>query len=76
MNQQASKRLSPSPLEFQEAETDRLKMRPQPKEDGKATAARASNPMVIQAEDYHWPLSLSGIESDIREELIVEFYSR
>jgi hypothetical protein len=32
--------------------------------------------MAIQAEDYRWPLSTSGIESDIREKLIVEFYAR
>ena len=56
--------------------TDRLKMKPQPKANGKAKAARASNPMAIQAQDYRWPFSPSGIECDIREELILEFYSR
>ena len=76
MNQQASQKLSPSPLEFQEAEIDHLKMKPQPKANGKAKAARASNPMAIQAQDYRWPFSPSGIECDIREELILEFYSR
>jgi hypothetical protein len=32
--------------------------------------------MAIQAEDYRWPRSTTGIESEIREELIVEFYER
>jgi hypothetical protein len=56
-------KLSPSPLEFQEAETDRMKMKPQPKANGKAKAARASNPVAIEAEDYRWPPSPSGIET-------------
>jgi hypothetical protein len=56
-------KLSPSPLEFQEAETDRMKMKPQMKADGKAKAARAGNPVAIEAEDYRWRLSPSGIET-------------
>lgn len=76
MNQQASKKLSPSPLKFQEVATERLNVKSQQKANGKTKVVRANDPRAIQGEDYRWPLSTSGIESDIREDLIVEFHER